>query len=150
MLVRSVRNTSERPPGTLPPASAPCSLIVTGNRKLATTANTAAQSVDTRYSVMTVLNRDPRPPFALAMDEATRSATSTGAMAFNALTNTCPRIPIPVHCGHNNPSTAPITRPIKIRSTSELSDHFFKREEILLIRCKVRKKVRNDKKSLYL
>ena len=150
MFVRSVRNTSDRPPGALPPASVPCSAIVTGNRKLATTAKIAAHSVDTRYRMMTVRKRGPRPPFALAMDEATRRATSTGAMAFNALTKTCPRIPIPVHCGHRSPSTAPIARPTRIRSTSELSDHFFRREENLLIRCKVRKKVRNAKKSLYL
>ena len=150
MLVRRVRNTSDRPPGALPPPSAPWSLIVTGNRKLATTANTAAQSVDTRYSMMTVRNRAPRPPFALAMDEATSRATSTGAMAFNALTNTCPRIPIAVHFGQTRPSTAPMTRPITIRSTSEVSDHFFRREENLLIRCKVRKKARNGKNLLYL
>ena len=99
---------------------------------------------------MTVRKRGPRPPFALAMDEATSSATSTGAMAFKALTNTCPRIPTAFHCGHNSPSTAPITRPITIRSTSELSDHFFRTEENLLILCKVRKKGGNGKKSLYL
>ncbi len=84
--------------------------------------------MDTRYRMMTVRKRGPRPPFALAMDEATSSATSTGAMAFKALTNT---------------STT-------IRSTSELSDHFFRTEENLLILCKVRKKAGNGKKSLYL
>ena len=46
---------------------------------------------------MTVRNRAPKPPPALAMLAATKTATRTGAMAFNAPTNKRPRMPMAFH-----------------------------------------------------
>ena len=63
------------------------------------------------------VNRRPRPLPALATDEATSSATNTGAMAFNPLTKRVPIIPMGVHVGAAKPRMAPIAKPTRIRIT---------------------------------
>ena len=129
MFVSRVENTSESPPGDVPSAGSACSLMLTGKRELPITATRAASRVVVRYRLMTVRKRGPSPPRALAIDAATRTATRIGAMALRALTNTWPRMPMNVQCGQASPRTAPMTRPMKIRSTRLLSDHFFRRTE---------------------
>ena len=62
------------------------------------------------------VKRRPIPRPALAIDEITSTATSTGAIPFNALTNIRPKMPTPPHCGTVRPSTAPMTKPMKIRN----------------------------------
>lgn len=73
---------------------------------------------------MTLRKRGPKPLPALAMDAMTKTATNIGAMAFKALTNNVPRMPIAVADGINKPNAVPITNPIRIRITRLVSVHF--------------------------
>ena len=50
------------------------------------------------------------------MEEMTSTATSTGAMPFNALTKILPRMARKPQLGATSPSTAPITNPMNILS----------------------------------
>jgi len=125
ILVRRLTNTSERSPGgAWSTTSRSCS--VTGNRKLPTTAHNAAINVLSRYLEITTLNLGPKPEPALAILAATSVTTRTGAMAFSALTNTTPRIPMPFQCGTVSPRNAPIVRPMSMRSTRLILLHLTK------------------------
>ena len=72
--------------------------------------------------------------------------TSTGAMAFRALTNTCPKMPMTGASGATSPKMAPMTSPTRIRSTRLMLLH---RRNICItvfiarkgIDCKITKKV---------
>ena len=75
--------------------------------------------------MITVRKRAPSPLFDLARALITRNATSTGAIAFSAPTNTVPRIPTAVAPGAKIPINAPITRPITILRTKLVEVHFF-------------------------
>jgi hypothetical protein len=99
---------------------------------LATTAHNAAINVLSRYLNITLRKRLPNLLLALAIEAITNTATNTGAIAFNALTNRVPRIPMAVAEGTNNPKTAPATRPITMRSTKLVFVNFFNRLLIFL------------------
>ena len=66
----------------------------------------------TIYRIITVLNLEPIPFLAFAIELITSTATKTGAIAFNAPTNTLPRTEMKLACGKASANTTPINKPI--------------------------------------
>ena len=101
------------------------SFNVTGNRKLANTATTAASSVLSMYRPITVRNRLPMPSVACDSELITSTKTRIGAIAFSAPTKTVPKMEITVACGTASARIIPITKPTTIRRIRLVSFHFF-------------------------
>ena len=118
-------NTSPSAPGALLSAPATSAkAICTGERKLPTTANTAAISVVKIYKPMIVRKRLPKPARAVATDEATKTATNTGAIALSAPTKRSPNIDTTLIPGTVSAKAEPITMPANIRSIKLVCCHF--------------------------
>ena len=115
-LVSRVPITSPRPCGTTSDWAASASTTVTGNRKLVTTAMAAARKVVSMYSQMTVPKRRSSLEEPCARALATITNTSTGAMPFSAPTNRLPSSPTQPAPGATRASTAPMIRPIRMRT----------------------------------
>lgn len=116
ILFNRLVKTSDSAPGAFAIAAS-CKSRVMGNRKLPITAPMAAINVLNMYSEITVRKRGPSPFPAFEMLEATNTITNKGAIAFSALTNILPRMPIAVHPGTISPSTTPMLKPIRMRNT---------------------------------
>ena len=86
-----------------------------GNRKLATTATSAATNVLTTYRSTTVFIDPAARAFASAL--ITRKNTRIGATPFSADTNSVPSSSTTSMFGTATPSTPPITSPMTIRFT---------------------------------
>lgn len=125
MFVSKLLNTSANEAVDSDEVDTSLSWRVTGNNILATTAHIAAINVLNKYLKITLRKRAPNLLLALAIEAITNTATNTGAIAFKALTNKVPRIPIAEAEGTNKPKIVPTTRPITIRNTKLVSVHFF-------------------------
>ena len=86
-----------------------------GNRKLATTATSAATNVLTTYRSTTVFIDPAARAFASAL--ITRKNTRIGATPFSADTNSVPSSSTTSMFGTATPSTPPITSPMTMRFT---------------------------------
>ena len=73
------------------------------------------------YRMITVVNRFPMSPAALASELITSTKTSRGAIPFSAPTNKSPGTLRKVAFGISIPSSAPSTRPIRILMTRVVS-----------------------------
>ena len=126
MLLRRFKIISARESGAVYPSMAfnPFKDIFTGNKKLAKTATMAANNVLSMYNTITVRNFEAFPPFALAIDDATRINTRIGAMPFNAPTKSVPGMAIQLICGSVRPRMAPATSPINILKIRLKEFHF--------------------------
>ena len=115
-LASRVFMTSPRPCGTTSDSAASARTTVWGKTKLARAAMAAARKVVSIYSQMTVPNRRSSLDEPCASALATMTKTSTGAMPFSAPTNRVPSSPIQPAPGTAIASTAPTTRPIRMRT----------------------------------
>ena len=118
-------STGPTPDGAAEISAVPVSFTVRGNRKLANTAATPANSVENRYRKITYPKRESRPPEPPASDEITSTNTRTGAIAFSAPTNRSPNSEMTGMSGIRSPRTTPIARPITIRRIRLVSLYFF-------------------------
>lgn len=125
IFVSKLLNTSANDAVDSVEADTSLSCSVTGNNILATTAHIAAINVLNKYLKITLRKRAPNLLLAFAIEAITKTATNTGAIAFKALTNKVPRMPMAEAEGTNKPKTLPNTSPITIRNTKLVSVHFF-------------------------
>ena len=115
-LASRVFSTSPRPWGMTSDSAASARTTVTGNRKLVTDAMAAARNVVSMYSQMTVAKRRSSLDEPCASALATMTKTSTGAMPFRAPTNRVPSSATQPAPGTVSASTAPMTRPHRMRT----------------------------------
>ena len=106
MPTKRFSSTSPIPEGTVSACAASFSTMLIGNRKLNATAAIAARNVENRYSKMTKPKRWSNFVCPFASEEITSTNTSTGAMAFNALTNRVPGSDRKEAVGTRSPSAA--------------------------------------------
>ena len=99
----------------------------------AITATTAARNVPIRYRITTRPMVLPPPSLPQARAAITRKNTSTGAIAFRALTNRVPRMPIPVTPGTARPRIAPTIKPQIIRFTKLMLFHLLRMFVMIMI-----------------